>query len=276
VRGVLDREVPIGIEPRMEVLQFSEGFCGRLRPVLSGHPAATWARLALPRLPAAMRVFPANVPTIFPRQASIRTRPPDVANRPLLDAFRALRCSRDSPDWVRPPLQLPGKPEQGYATQRGCPVIRVLRFLGLLLSALALPLASGKSQQQFSRDADARRQIDSALAPLRTLSPVQMHAAAALVVASRAGFEVEQYCPPLKQFAAPERVRCLGEISTYATEVKKCKKANPTWKDCPKVIEAEAAWGTCESAYVRRLVQEIRRLGPPQPGPGPGSAPPTR
>ena len=154
------------------------------------------------------------------------------------------------------------------------PTISVVLFGSLTICPCLL------AQQPTSKaTAELNRQLTAALTPLQTLSQPQMDAVAALVLTSRAGYDIDDYCPPLRKFQPLEKTRCLGEIATYASAVKECKKPTPTWKTCPKVLEAEAAWASCEFRDLRALVSRIKPLippGTPTPSPGPGPDPTPR
>jgi len=143
------------------------------------------------------------------------------------------------------------------------------RMLGILLCLFSA--ASLHAQPPAMRDQpEAQRELGKAMEPLKTLNDRQMAAVAGLVLASRAGFSVEEYCPPLKKFTAPDKRPCLGDMASYASEARKCKKSDPTWKECPKVREAEAAWTACEVAFLMENLRELKLTDfRPTPGPQP-------
>lgn len=144
------------------------------------------------------------------------------------------------------------------------------KFIATTVVLLTVGTVGTTASQQGSR---LPRDVATALDPLKTLTAVQTQAVAALVLADRAGFDVADYCPPIRQFAAPERFRCEGAIVSYASAVKECKKANPTWKDCPKVLAADAAWATCEAAHLADFKRQLDLLGRGGKMPGPQPRP---
>src|SRR4051812_34836109 len=140
--------------------------------------------------------------------------------------------------------------------------------------ALCLILGAVQAQPRINDQSAARAELAKALAPLNSLTDQQRTAVAALVLAYHAGMPVEDYCPPLKQFAGRERTACQASIVGYASAVRECKKANPQ-RDCPKVLEAEANWATCEFGALGQKLKALNvvRQWPPNPGPGPDPAP---
>lgn len=141
--------------------------------------------------------------------------------------------------------------------------------LGILICLISA--GSLNAQPPAMRDQpEARRELAKALEPLKTLNDRQMAAVAGLVLASRAGLSIAEFCPPLKKFAAPEKWPCLGAMASYASAARDCKKAEPTWRECPKVREAEAAWAACEVAFLMENLRELKLTDfRPKPGPQP-------
>ena len=150
----------------------------------------------------------------------------------------------------------------------------MVRFLAVFLSfAYALP---GYSQPPTIHETtELRRDLSRAFEPLKALNDQQMAAVAGLVLASRAGLPVDEYCPPLRKIDVPERAPCLGAMMSYASAVRGCKKAEPTWKECPKVREAEANWVACSTAYLMTQLRDLK-LVDYRPKPGPQPKPVTR
>jgi hypothetical protein len=143
-------------------------------------------------------------------------------------------------------------------------VPRVHRLVTLLA---VLPCVFAASAAELPRDPSeaVAQRLGKLTTALRDLKPEQIRAVAGLVLADRAGVPIEQYCPPLKQFSAA-RMPCLSEMASYARATKDCKKADPTWRECPKVVEAEAAWGTCS---MKEAMANLDRLAGMPIGPRP-------
>ena len=140
----------------------------------------------------------------------------------------------------------------------------------LVVSALVSYSIAGAQVVAMKDYAAAQRQLDQELAPLKGLNEKETRAVAALVLASRVGFDVTDYCPPLRQFDVPERVPCLGAIAAYASAEKECKVANPTPTQCPKLFEAEANWMSCDMRRLESLLRDIKTI---RPGPWPKPRP---
>jgi hypothetical protein len=132
-------------------------------------------------------------------------------------------------------------------------VTNVIPVISALLLAVILDAVAASPVP----DDAAVRRLEKALKPLETLNQSQMIAVTALILAERSGFIIDQYCPPLKQFTPPPRMACSGEMVSYASAVRDCKKPSPTWKDCPKALEAEAQWSACTTKH---LVGALDRL----------------
>jgi hypothetical protein len=149
--------------------------------------------------------------------------------------------------------------------------------------------AAWPSFAQKSPAPETAKALEGALAPLKSLNPDQMKAAATLAAAYRAGMDVDTYCPPLKAISGPSRYPCLAEIGSLASAEKGCNDKTNRLRDldCRKQRDAEAALVACET---KRLMADLAALGHripggvpqgPQPGgpgpqPGPGPKPTSR
>lgn len=141
-------------------------------------------------------------------------------------------------------------------------------FLSLLISLfLAAPLYA---QPRITDQARYQDELGTAFAPLKELNQEQLNAVAGLVLAARAGLSVQDYCPPLKQFAAAPRMPCEGAMISYARARANCKKAEPNWKECPKLLEAEANWAACETKVLGERLRALKLVTHwPKPAPQP-------
>jgi hypothetical protein len=136
-----------------------------------------------------------------------------------------------------------------------------LRSFAVVVAILCC--GTGKANAQASdamKYAAAQRELNRALAPLKSLDEQQTRAVATLVMASRAGFDVTDYCPPLRHFDFAESVPCLGAMAAYARAEKDCKVANPTPGQCPRLYEAEANWLACDMRRLEGLLSDIRLI----------------
>jgi len=134
----------------------------------------------------------------------------------------------------------------------------------LVIALIAAIASTPQSLAQSPSSAEVmqlQRDLDSALAPLKTLNEKQMLAVAGLVRATQLDIDIIEYCPPLRQFDVPKPIRCFDQVVSYAFASKECKKARPTWKDCPKLLEAEAAWASCEFSNFQLLRGDLGNLG---------------
>jgi hypothetical protein len=141
----------------------------------------------------------------------------------------------------------------------------------ILLLTLAIIAVSANAQPTVRDQATYRPELDKAFASLRGLNEQQMKAVAGLVLAAKANIDVVDYCPPLKQFTR-ERWPCEGAMISYARARADCKKDDPTWKECPKVLEADANWAACETKLLgERLIalQLVKQWPKPKPQPLP-------
>jgi hypothetical protein len=139
-----------------------------------------------------------------------------------------------------------------------------LPIVAALFCLSSLPLRA-----QISRSpeyAAARRELDKELAPLKALDAGEMRAVAALVLASRAGLDVVDYCPPLRHLDFPERIPCLGAMASYVAAEKECKTPNPTPRSCPKLFEAEGNWLACDLKHLQGVLRDLKGIAPiPRP-----------
>ena len=139
-----------------------------------------------------------------------------------------------------------------------------MRYICVVTVMTAAISCTSQSLAQSPGGAEAiqlQRDLGSALAPLKTLNEKQMSAVAGLVRANQLGIDIIDFCPPLRHFSAPKPTRCFDQVVSYASASRECKKAKPTWKDCPKLLEAEAAWASCEFANFHLLRADLGTLG---------------
>ena len=134
--------------------------------------------------------------------------------------------------------------------------MRVSNAISVISTLLLAVILDAAAAPPVPDDAAVRR-LEKTLKPLETLNQAQTKAVTALILAERSGYAIEQYCPPLKQFTPPPRMACFDEMFSYASAVRDCKKPNPTWKDCPMALEAEAQWSACSTKH---LVGALDRL----------------
>ncbi len=135
------------------------------------------------------------------------------------------------------------------------------RGFALVAAILCCDIANVDAQvPDAMKYAAAQRELDRALTPLKSLDDQQTRAVAALVLASRSGFDVTDYCPPLRHFDFEEPVPCLGAMAAYARAEKDCKVANPTQRQCPRLYEAEANWLACDMRRLEGVLADIRRI----------------
>ena len=139
--------------------------------------------------------------------------------------------------------------------------MRNICLVTLMSAAIACASQSLAQSPAGAEVVQLQQDLNSALAPLKTLNEKQMAAVAGLVRASQLGFDITDYCPPLRQFSGPKPVRCYDQVMSYASASRECKKAKPTWRDCPKLLEAEGAWASCEFANFRLLHGDLGTLG---------------
>lgn len=136
----------------------------------------------------------------------------------------------------------------------------VLVALTTLLVVVGRSLAGGIDPNEVPQ---LKGDIGAALAPLKSLNPEQMSAVAALVVASRAGLDVSEYCPPLGKFPfrefSFERHACFGEEVGLARAWKECKGKKE--KDCPDLIEADGQLAQCQRNQIQQLKRSLDLLG---------------
>jgi hypothetical protein len=139
------------------------------------------------------------------------------------------------------------------------------RVAGALLGVLLV--GTIYAQPAIRDQTTYRPQLDKALEPLKTLNEDQMRAVAGLVLAAQAGFAVDQYCPPLKQFAV-QQAPCRAAMISYARARADCKKDDP--RACPGLLEAEANWAGCETRLLGERLQKLKLVSDwPKPKPKP-------
>lgn len=139
-------------------------------------------------------------------------------------------------------------------------------MLARLLMSLVLFCTSALPEQVSAEpNLDViRKEVASTFAkafrPLKTLTPEQMNAVAGLILAARAGYEIDDFVPPWRSWMPPERWPCLSEMNSYASVARSCKPTEWSWKKCPKVLEAEAAWASCEHNNYLQVQEGLRHF----------------
>lgn len=134
--------------------------------------------------------------------------------------------------------------------------MRVIKgSLAIVFSILVVSPAAAAEAPRLPAAPDLR----NSLRALESLNADQMAAVAGLVLADRIGINAETYCPPLRQFQAPERYPCLGAMISYASAERECE--GKTDAQCPKRRIAEAQWAGCLFSDIKGLVGQFGKVG---------------
>jgi len=134
-------------------------------------------------------------------------------------------------------------------------------FVTVVAAVIVLASAVFAQSPGSAETVQMKSDLDAAFNSLNTLNDRQKAAVAGIVRASQFGIDISDYCPPLRKFNFPKPVPCFDQMASFASASRECKKARPTWKECPKFLEAEAAWSSCEFANFSVLRRELGALG---------------